>query len=665
MDKQDAQKRIEKLKKEIARHRYLYHVLDKIEISDAALDSLKHELLKLEQEYPEFITSDSPTQRVGGKALEKFKKVEHTKPMLSMEDIFSFEELEDWENRIKKLRPSGRFDYFCEVKMDGLAVSLIYKDGVLRVGATRGDGKIGEDVTQNLKTIEAIPLRLQKDIDTEARGECFMPKKVFEELNKEQKKRGEKEFANPRNAAAGSIRQLNPKITASRKLDFYGYNLITDLRQKTHEEAHKIMKELGIKINPFSEHCKNLEEVENYYKKIQKKRKDLPYWIDGIVVTVNDNDLFEKLGVVGKAPRGLIAYKFPGEQATTRVKDVRWQVGRTGAITPVAIMEPTQIGGTTVQHATLHNMDEIKRLDLEIGDTIILEKAGDVIPKVVEVLKRLRPKTSKKIFAPYKCPVCGGEVKRKKIGEKDEESAALYCANPKCSAKDMKQITHFVSKKAFDIEGLGPKIVKQLMDSGLVSEPADLFKLEESGLVDLERFAEKSAENLVEAIKERKEITLARFIYALGIDGVGEETAIDLANYFATLQEIRKAKLEEIEKIPNIGNVVAKNIYEYFEDEKNARIVDNLLDAKVKIEEIKRRENLPLKGKTFVFTGELESMARDKAKAKVRELGGDPSGSVSKNTDYVVAGENPGSKYDKAKKLGVRILNEKEFLDLI
>lgn len=668
MNKEQAKKRIEKLKKEIARHRYLYHVKDKIEISDAALDSLKHELLKLEQSYPEFITEDSPTQRVGGKPLKKFKKVAHSERMLSMEDVFSFEEIEEWEVRLKRLKPNASFDYYCEVKIDGLAVSLIYKNGVLEIGATRGDGRVGEDVTQNLKTIDAIPLRLEEERkgEIEVRGECFMTKSRFKELNKEQNKKGLPEFANPRNIAAGSIRQLDSKITASRKLDFFGYNLVTDLGQKTHEEVHELMKKLGIKINPLSKHCVNLKEVKNFYKDIENKREKLDYWIDGIVVIVNNNNLFDQLGVVGKAPRGLIAFKFPGEQVTTVVKDIRWQVGRTGAITPVAIMEPVSIGGTTVKHATLHNLDEIKRLDLKINDTVILEKAGDIIPKVVEVLKRLRPKNVKTISVPHRCPVCGGEVKRKEISNKKQSiSAALYCINKKCPAKDLKSMVHFVSKKAFNIVGLSGKIIEQLMNAGLVSTPVDLFRIEKSDLIDLERFREKSAENLVKAVASAKKITLARFIYSLGIDGVGEETAIDLANEFGAIKKLRDAKLEELEEIPNIGDVVAKNIYEYFGDNQNEKLIDDLIEQGIQIEEMEIRKNLPLRDKSFVFTGELGSMTRDEAKERVRNLGGNISGSVSKKTDFVVVGEDPGSKYEKAKKLGVKILSEKEFLEKI
>lgn len=456
MTKNEAKERIEKLKKEINHHRYLYHVLDRQEISDAALDSLKHELYKLEQQFPEFLTPDSPTQRVGGKALDEFKKVQHKTPMLSIEDVFSFEEFEGWRERIQKIIPSARLDYYAEIKMDGLAVSLVYRGGIFILGSTRGDGKIGEDVTQNLKTIDAIPLRLheptEKDIgdflkkfgegldkkkflsriknlsgppanasvalragETEVRGETFMDKKVFDELNRQQEKMGEAKFANPRNAAAGSIRQLDSKITASRKLDFFGYALMADFGQSTHQQAHEILKLLGIKTNPLNEHCRTPADIEKYHEEIYKKRPKLPYWTDGVVIVVNDDKTFDRLGVVGKTPRGMIAYKFPAEQATTIVREVKWQVGRTGAITPVAIMDPVSIGGTTVKHATLHNLDEIRRLGLKIGDTVILEKAGDVIPKVVKVLTHLRPRIAKEINPPRKCPVCGGVLERREI----------------------------------------------------------------------------------------------------------------------------------------------------------------------------------------------------------------------------------------------------------
>jgi DNA ligase (NAD+) len=687
MDKKEAKNRIEKLKKEINHHRYLYHVLDTQEISDAALDSLKHELYDLEQKFPDLITPDSPTQRVSGQPLDKFKKVSHRERMLSLEDIFSFEELEAWQDRVKKLSP-GKVEYFAEIKTDGLAISLIYVDGTLKTGATRGDGVTGEDVTQNIKTIEAIPLSLhqpsEKEISNfyknfgqgvdkkkldkflsgfggefEVRGEAYMQKKIFEKLNKQQKKKGQPEFANPRNASAGSIRQLDPKIAKERELNFFGYNIVTDIGLATHEQIHEMMKLIGIKINPLYAQCSSLGDVQKYFESVQKKRENLDYWIDGIVISVSDNNIIKKLGVVGKAPRGMIAYKFPAEQATTIIKEVRWQVGRTGAITPVAVMDPVQIAGTTVTHATLHNIDEIKRLDVKIGDTVILEKAGDIIPKVIKVLPKLRTGKEQAILGPKKCPVCNADVKRKS-GE-----VAIYCTNKNCFATEFKKITHFVSRKAFDIEGLGIEIVKQLLSKGLISNAAGLFTLTKGDIEPLERFAEKSSENLIEAIDQAKDISFARFIYALGIRHVGEETAIDLANHFGSLQKLIAAPAHELESIPDIGAVMVKSIHEYFQDPRSQKIVQDLIKNGVRIQEVKISQHQPLKGKSFVLTGSLELMTRDDAKAKLRSLGANVSSSVSKNTDYVVAGADPGSKYDKAKKLGVKVIDEKEFLKII
>ncbi|MEK7212023.1 MAG: NAD-dependent DNA ligase LigA, partial [Patescibacteria group bacterium] len=638
MNKQEAKERIAKLRKEIDHHRYLYHVLDRVEISDAALDSLKHELYKLEQQFPDLITPDSPTQRVGGEALKQFKKVTHKTPMLSIEDVFSLEEFADWEKRIQKLVPRANFDYYAEVKMDGLAVSLIYKDGVFDVGSTRGDGKIGEDVTQNLKTIEAIPLSLrepsEREIDhflskygdeldkkiferkiknlsseVEIRGECFMTKKVFDELNRVQKKNGEPSFANPRNIAAGSIRQLDSKITASRKLDFYGYALMTDFGQKTHEAAHEILRLLGIKVNPENRRAKNLAEAGEFHQHLEKVRPKLNYWTDGAVVVVNENDIFDKLGVVGKTPRGMVAYKFPPEQVTTVVRAVRWQVGRVGAVTPVAVMDPANVGGTTVRHATLHNLDEIKRLGVKIGDTVILEKAGDVIPKIVQVLLKLRTGKEKEIHTPTHCPACGTKLIR------PEGEVAITCPNKKCPAKDKERMIHFVSKKAFNMDGLGIKIIEQLMDEGLVSAPADLFRLTKEDLIDLERFAEKSATNVVEEVSKRKEIELSRFIYALGIKHVGEETAYDLAKYFGTLNHLVDAKREDLSKISNIGEVVAESVAEFFGDKKNRDEIQDLFHVGVHVKsEQKKAVNPKIAGKSFVITGSLESMTREEAK---------------------------------------------------
>ncbi|MBD3359793.1 MAG: NAD-dependent DNA ligase LigA [Candidatus Buchananbacteria bacterium] len=663
MTKEQAKKRIEKLKKEINHHRYLYHVLDTQEISDAALDSLKHELYELEQQYPEFITPDSPTQRVGGKPLPKFTKVKHEVPMLSIEDVFSFEELEDWQKRIQRLLPKAEFDYFAEIKMDGLAITLIYQDGLLTTAATRGDGKTGEDVTQNIKTIEAIPLKLRaaKEIDLqgriEIRGEVFMTKAVFDKLNKQQEKKGEKVFANPRNAAAGSVRQLDPKITASRQLSFYGYDLVTDLGQKTHQESHELIKLLGLPINEWNQYCLDLQSVQEFYEKIQAKRESLDYWIDGVVVNVNNIELMKKLGVVGKTKRGLVAYKFPAEQKTTIIKNVKFNVGRTGVLTPVAYLEPVSIGGTTVSHATLHNIEEIERLGVKIGDTVIIEKAGDVIPKVIEVLPNLRTGQEKEIKIPDKCPICGSNVKR----QKDE--VGVYCSNKNCFAQEKEKLIHFVSKKGLNIEGLGDKIVEQLINQGLIRDPADLFKLKPGDLQPLERFAEKSAQNIIDAIKQSQKVSLANFLFALGIRHVGEQTALDLAQYFGSIDKIKKASLADLQKVPDIGEVVAQSIYDFFHDKQNLQTNAELLKY-LEIEKVSKGKQI-LANKNFVLTGSLQSMTREQAKHIIRQLGGNVASSVSQKTDFVIAGAEPGSKYDKAKKLGVRIVDEKEFLQLI
>lgn len=686
LTKEEAKRRIEKLRKEIQHHDYLYYVLDKPEISDAAYDSLKRELIELEKQFPEFITPDSPTQRVGGPPLEKFEKVKHKVPMLSLQDAMDEKELKDWQERIKKLlAPSEKLDYFAELKMDGLAVSLIYKNGIFYKGATRGDGFTGEDVTQNLKTIKTIPLRLRleelekflkkkiKEKIIEIRGEVFMSKKAFLELNEEQKKKKEPLFANPRNAAAGSVRQLDPKITASRKLDFYGYQIITEIGQKTHQEVHQFLKILGFKENPHNQFCKNIEEVINFHQKISKLREKLPYEIDGIVVTVNDDKIFKKLGVVGRTPRGSIAFKFPGLEATTKIKDIIVQVGRTGKLTPIAILEPVRVGGVTISRATLHNEDEIKRLDVKIGDTVIVQRAGDVIPDIKGVIKSLRPKGAKEFSMPKKCPICGSKV-YKKEGEVD-----YYCSNKKCFALERRYLYHFVSKKAFDIEHLGPKIIDQLVNEGLIKDAADIFSLTQGDLEPLERFAEKSAQNLVEAIKKAKKILLPRFIYSLGIRHVGEETAQLLAQQVIAKSKIKNEKLkikevlkifqaislEELQKIPDIGPIVGKSIYDWFHDKKNIKFLEKLEKAGVELEVPKIKISQKLKGLTFVLTGALKSMTREEAKEKIRLLGGNVSSSVSKNTDYVIVGEEPGSKYEKAKKLGVRIIDENGFLEMI
>lgn len=671
MNKQEAKVRIAKLKKEINHHRYLYHVLDKQEISDAALDSLKHELDKLEKQWPELITPDSPSQRVSGKALDKFKKVPHSVPMLSLNDAFSFEEIKEWEERIKKMLLSKiHIQYFAELKMDGLAITLIYKDGVLWKGATRGDGKVGEEVTQNIKTVEAIPLCLNVDAvprvmqkraqkELEVRGEIFMMKSVFEKLNKEQEKKGQPTFANPRNAAAGSIRQLDSSVTASRKLSFMAYDIATDIGQTAHAETHDILQKLGFRAGEQNELRKDIHSVEAYYKKIGTIRDRLKYWSDGIVVTVNEKELFQRLGVVGKAPRGSIAYKYPAVQATTVVEDIQVQVGRTGALTPVAHLRPVKVAGSTVSRATLHNLDEINRLDVRIGDTVIIQKAGDIIPDIVKVLQKLRTGKEKKFRMPAKCPVCNSKVTKK------PEEVAHYCSNKKCFAQQHEGLRHFISKKALDIDGLGPKILEQLAKADLVKDSADLFDLEESDLEPLERFAELSAVNLVKAIQAAKEVPLARFIYALGIRHVGEETAIDLAERFGSLEKIMKASFEELEAMHDVGLVVAKSIYEFFQDKQNQSLVKKIISKGVTLKSPKRIfKKTGLTGKSLVVTGTLDTMSREEAKERIRSAGGKWVSSVSKNTDYVVVGTEPGLKADKAKKLGVKIISENELLKL-
>ena len=687
MNKKEAKERIGKLKNLINYHRYLYHVLDREEISQPALDSLKKELFDLEQNYPEFITLDSPNQRVGGKALTKFEKVRHSKPMLSFNDAFSREDMEDWRDRISKLLEKSEIagvGYFCEPKLDGLAIELIYEEGIFRTGSTRGDGIFGENVTQNLKTIESVPLKLRemedvsKDLEREGlkeiaknikengpkevvvRGEAVITKKTFELVNKEQVKRSISPFANPRNLAAGSLRQLDSKITAQRKLDITAYGLISDFGQKTHEEEHKILAALGFKTNnKFSKYCKDLIEVFDFHQFWQKNRDKLPYEIDGIVVTVNNNRIFEKLGVVGKAPRAAIAYKFPLKEATTIVEDIGIQVGRTGALTPVAYLKPVKIGGVIISRATLHNEDEIKRLGLKIGDTIVVGRAGDVIPDIVKVLPELRTGKEREFHLPKRCPACGTKL------IKQEGEVVWRCLNRKCFARLRRYFYHFVSKGAFNIVGLGHKIIDRLIDANLISDPADLFKLEIGDILSLERFAEKSAENLIKAVQSKKQITLSRFIYALGIRNVGEETAKDLSENFQTLEKLKTAALEELQKIKDIGPIVAKSIFDWLSLKRNLEFLEKMEKVGIEIILEKKVNYKPLEGKTFVLTGTLKTITRQEAKEKIRSLGGEVSESVSKKTDFVVAGKEPGSKFKIAKELGLKIINEQKFLELI
>jgi DNA ligase (NAD+) len=719
MKKEEAKNRIEKLKAEINHHRYLYHVLDKEEISEAALDSLKNELFKLEQEFPEFVTPDSPTQRVEGKVLDKFEKVKHSSRMISLFDAFSEKDIREWEARaLKQLASQGAsprdLEYFCELKFDGLAMSLIYENEVFTTGATRGDGLVGENVTNNLKTIESIPLKLNslnadmlkkagfdqvqsKEIlsllekgKIEMRGEALMEKKILEELNKKYKKEGKPLLVNPRNGAAGSIRQLDQKLSAERKLSFYVYAVAGVPSLKTHEEEMKLAEIIGFKVLKDCKLCKNLDEVFAFHHYWEKNREKLSMQIDGVVVKVNDLGLWPILGMVGKGPRYAIAYKFAAEQVATKIREVNWQVGRTGILTPTATMDPVFVGGVTVTHATLHNMDEIKRLGLKIGDTVIIERAGDVIPKVVSVLVNLRDGKEKNIEVPHKCPMCGSQV------VKIPGEVAYRCADTDCYAVNLRRLSHWASKGAMDIEGLGPKIIEQLLKEGLVSDSADFYSLTAGDLQPLERFADKSAENLITAISEKKEVDLARLIYGLGIQHVGEETAIMLAKDIRILGYpkspagtsgslrdwdigklgdlivvMQKKKLEDYEEIPDVGPIMAKSIYDWFKSEKNIALLQKLekngitIKPEQKASFSKTEKSADFTGKTFVLTGSLSGLTRDEAKDKIRKLGGKISSSVSKKTDYVVVGSEPGSKFDDAKSFGVRILSEEEFFKMI
>jgi len=675
MNKQEAKKRIEKLKKELNYHRHLYHVLDQPKISDAAWDSLKNELKDLENQYPEFITSDSPTQRVGDDPLKKFGKVKHIEPILSIEDVFEFQELADWEKYIKDYlsrqveldarldlakKSDQNFEYFCERKVDGVDIVLTYQKGILIKGVTRGNGLIGENVTQNVRAIQAIPLSLNKPVDIVVRGEIFMNQKDFKNLNQKRADNNLPLYANPRNVAAGSVRQLDSKITAERRLDCYIFEIITDVGQKTHQETHQVLNDLGFKTDPETEKCENLSAVKEYYQKHLKKRIVNPFDYDGVVVLLNRIDLQKKMGAIGKSPRWMRAYKFPGEQATTIVEDILIQIGRTGALTPVAKLKPTLLMGSVISRATLHNQDEINRLDVRIGDTVIIEKAGDVIPAVMEVLKSFRTGREKKFHFPKICPFCQGQVVRR------PNEAAHYCLNKKCFAIQEQKIIHFVSKKGFDIEGFGKKIVKQLMNNGLIKTPADIFTLTKGDLEPLERFAEKSAGNLTKAIEKSKDIELSHFIQALGIRHVGEQMAIDLAKYFKTLEKLSQASQEFLISLPNVGSVASQSIFNWFQNRSHQELLEKFNKRGVKLKKVfKSPDEQILKRKTIVFTGTMFSISREKAKEKVIALGGRVLSQISKQVDYLVAGENPGSKYEKAKQLGVKIINEKSFLNLL
>ncbi|UCE07633.1 MAG: NAD-dependent DNA ligase LigA [bacterium] len=667
MSLQEINERINKLREDINYHNYRYYILDDPEISDAEYDRLMRELQSLEHQYPELITSDSPTQRVGVTPLEAFETVAHTLPMLSLDNGFDEGEIREFDTRIRKLLlPGERIEYVAEPKFDGLAVELVYEAGQFTVGSTRGDGMVGENITQNLKTIRTVPLRLI-DRETpaperlEVRGEVVIAIKAFEELNRQREQVGEPLFANPRNAAAGSLRQLDPRITASRPLEifFHSTGQIIGLTFDSHWQFLNSISSWGLRATPERRLCKNLEEVFQFYNELSEKREQLAYEIDGVVIKVNSLPQREIIGIKSRSPRWAIAYKFPARQEVTRILDITAQVGRTGALTPVAIMKPMQIGGVEVSRATLHNQDEIDKKDVRIGDWVVVQRAGDVIPEVVKVIENRRSGNEIVYQLPDTCPVCGGHVVRLP-GE-----AAHRCQNLSCPAQLKQQIRHFASRGAMDIEGLGDKLVNQLVDSGLVKDVADLYFLSHQQWADLERMGNKSAQNIIDALQNSKNISLDRFIYSLGIRFVGEHAAGLLAEHFKTLINLKKATYDDLMSIYEIGPQSAQSIVQFFNEPKNLNTINRLIKAGITIQLKEVTASDKLVDKTFVFTGTLESMTRDEAEQLIASLGGRATSSISKKTDYVVLGKDPGSKATKARDLGVTILSEEEFKRLL
>ena len=661
------QQQIDTLRQDLRRYEYEYHVLDNPTIPDAEYDRLFHQLKALEAAHPELITADSPTQRVGAKPLSGFAQIRHEIPMLSLDNAFSDEEFYAFVKRIEDrlIRLPEPLTFCCEPKLDGLAVSILYVNGILTQAATRGDGTTGEDITANIRTIRNIPLQLLMDnppARLEVRGEVFMPHAGFERLNQQVLEKGEKTFANPRNAAAGSLRQLDPKITSKRPLvlNAYGIGIAegVDL-PNTHYDRLQWLKSIGIPVNPEIRLCNGTDEVLDFYRDIQNKRSSLGYDIDGTVLKINDIALQEKLGFISKAPRWAIAYKFPAQEELTRLNDVEFQVGRTGAITPVAKLEPVFVAGVTVSNATLHNGDEIERLDIAIGDTVVIRRAGDVIPQIIGVLHDRRPADARPIIFPKTCPVCDSAIVR------IEGEAVARCTGGLCCAAQRKEaLKHFVSRKAMDIDGVGGKLIEQLVDRELIHTPADLFKLDLTTLTRLERMGTKSAENALASLEKAKNTTLARFIFALGIREVGEATALNLANHFKTLEALQNADLEALQQVPDVGEVVANRILAFWHEPHNVAVVNDLIAQGVHWETVETKEVTEnrFKGKTVVLTGTLTQMGRNEAKALLQDMGAKVSGSVSAKTDFVIAGDAAGSKLTKAQELGVTVLTEEEFL---
>lgn len=655
----DIKDRVVQLREAINKYRYEYHVLDKEGIPIEALDTLKHELQELENQYPELVTPDSPTQRVAGKPLPEFKKIKHVAQQWSFNDAFTEEEIRAFDERVRKVAP--RATYVCELKIDGLKVVLTYEKGLLKTAATRGDGRVGEDVTMNVRTIESVPLALVRPADLIVEGEVWMSRKNLAGLNALRRAQGESEFANPRNAAAGGIRQLDPRVAAARKLDLFAYDLAYSSEPMPDSQFDELqyLRDLGFKVNREAEAVADIDGVIAYWKRWQYKKDKQDYLVDGVVVKVSERRFQEQLGYTGKAPRFGIAFKFAAEQVTTVLEDIAFQVGRTGVVTPVAHLRPVTVGGVVVSRATLHNEDQINRLDVRAGDTVVLQRAGDVIPEIVQVVPELRPKGSKPFVWPKRVAACGSDQRIERV----PGMAAWRCVDRSSGVQARRRFHHFVSKHAYDIDGCGPKTVDQLMDEGLIATYADLFTLTEGDLEGLEGFGELASQNLIEGIKKARKVSLDRFLIGLSIDHVGEETARDIAAHFGTLDKIRKASVEDLQKIEGVGQVVAESVHNWFKNNENQKTVEELLEQ-VTITAVEKVSGGKLAGKTVVITGTL-SMSREEAEAMVRKAGGTATGSVSKKTSYVVVGDNAGSKAATAEKLGVQKLTEREFLALL
>jgi DNA ligase (NAD+) len=663
----DIEKEIEKLREEIRHHEHRYYVLMDPEISDVKFDKLMHRLQEIEKEHPELVTSDSPTQRVGGRPAEEFAKVRHSAPMLSLDNTYSVDELRDFDRRVRELSGREQVPYVAELKLDGLSMALTYEDGVLTRGLTRGDGVTGEDVTQNVKTIRSVPLKIDsrklgaigRPGKFEVRGEVIMTHKAFRRANELREKNGEQLFANPRNAAAGAIRQLDPRIVAQRNLDIFVYYLLVNGRPplKEHWKVLEALEHLGFKVNPYRKLTISFDDLIGYLQEMESQREDLEYEIDGMVVKVNEIPLWDELGMTAKSPRWAIAYKYPAHQETTVVKDIRPQVGRTGTLTPVADLEPVSVGGVTVSHATLHNMDEVERLGVKIGDTVLIQRAGDVIPQVLKVTKHAP--NGREFRMPKKCPVCGGDVIRV------DGEVAYRCVNAACPAQLKESLLHFAARHAMNINGIGESLVDQMVGKKIVQDVADLYSLDEEQLASLDRMGKKSAQNVLEEIEKSKQAELARVIYSVGIRFVGERTAQLLAEYFGSMDKFSEATAEELHEVEEIGPKIAQSIIEFFREKRNRDVIEKLRKAGLQFEQEKRRASGALEGMQFVLTGSLPSLSREEATGIIEEAGGRVTGSVSKKTNYVVMGEDPGSKLDKARSLGVETIDEAELRKLI